>query len=62
MYCLTHKELSTKIEMLEKKYSEHDETIKDIFDAIKKLLEPPTEPIKEKEIIGFRVYDRPEKD
>src|SRR3990167_8498989 len=32
---LTHKELSAKIEMLEKKYSEHDETIKDIFDVVK---------------------------
>jgi len=50
---LTHKELAVKIEALEKKYSEHDETIKAIFEAIKKLLEPP--PVKEKKIIGFRV-------
>ncbi len=51
---LTHKDLAVKIEALEKKYDEHDETIKDIFNAIKKLLEPP--PAKEKKIIGFRVH------
>ena len=50
---LTHKELAAKIDALEKKYAEHDQTIKDIFDAIKKLLAP--HPAKEKKIIGFRV-------
>jgi len=50
---LTHKELAVKIEALEKKYAEHDKTIKAIFEAIKQLLEPP--PAKEKNIIGFRV-------
>ena len=52
---LTHKELAAKIETLERKYAEHDQTIKEIFQAIKQLLEPP--PIKEKKVIGFRVYD-----
>ena len=52
---LTHKELATKIEILEKKYAEHDKTIKAIFEAIKQLLEPP--PVKEKKIIGFRTYE-----
>lgn len=52
---LTHKDLAAKIEALEKKYAEHDQTIKEIFQAIKQLLEPP--PVKEKKIIGFRVYD-----
>ncbi|MDD5355397.1 MAG: ORF6N domain-containing protein [Candidatus Omnitrophica bacterium] len=47
---LTHKELAAKIDALEKKYAEHDETIKVIFEAIKQLLEPP---VKEKKIIGF---------
>ena len=32
---LTHKELAVKIDALEKKYAEHDETIKDIFEAIR---------------------------
>jgi len=50
---LTHKELAIKIEALEKKYAEHDETIKDIFEAIKQLLMP--HPVKEKRIIGFKV-------
>lgn len=49
---LTHKELAVKIDALEKKYAEHDETIKGIFEAIKQLLEPPPE--KEKRIIGFK--------
>jgi len=48
---LTHKDLAVKIEALEKKYAEHDETIKGIFEAIKQLLEPP---VKEKRI-GFHV-------
>jgi phage regulator Rha-like protein len=47
---LTHKELAVKIDALEKKYAEHDETIKGIFEAIRQLLEPP---VKEKRIIGF---------
>ncbi len=50
---LTHKKLAAKVEALERKYADHDETIKAIFEAIKKLLEPP--PIKEKKIIGFRI-------
>jgi phage regulator Rha-like protein len=49
---LTHKELAAKIEALERKYAEHDQTIKEIFEAIKQLLGPP--PVKEKKIIGFR--------
>lgn len=52
---LTHKELASKIGALQKKYAEHDQTIKEIFQAIKQLLEPP--PVKEKKIIGFRVYE-----
>lgn len=52
---LTHKELAVKIEALEKKYAEHDQTIKAIFEAIKQLLEPPL--VKEKKIIGFSVYE-----
>ena len=45
----THKELNRKIEEMEKKY---DYQFKVVFDAIKKLLEPPT---KEKCPIGFHV-------
>ncbi len=47
----THKDLSAKIEVLERKYAEYDVTIKSIFEAIKKLLELPKR--KEKRIIGF---------
>lgn len=53
---LTHKDLAVKIEALEKKYAEHDQTIKEIFRAIRQLLDPP--PTKEKKIIGFQAdYD-----
>lgn len=52
---LTHKELAAKIEALEKRYSEHDRTIRTIFEAIKQLLEPP--PAKKKRIIGFHAND-----
>lgn len=51
---LTHKELAAKIDALEKKYAEHDQTIKGIFEAIKQLLEPP---VKEKKIIGFHIEE-----
>ena len=55
---LTHKDLAVKIEALEAKYknhdtkfSEYDEHIAAIFEAIKKLMMPPVEPPKRK--IGF---------
>ncbi len=50
---LTHKDLAIKIEELEKKYSNHDEKIQDIFEAIRQLLQTP--PIKEKPPIGFHL-------
>ncbi|MBU1091118.1 MAG: ORF6N domain-containing protein [Candidatus Omnitrophica bacterium] len=50
---LTHKELAFKIEALERKYTKHDQTIKEIFESIRQLLRPP--PVKEKKIIGFHV-------
>jgi hypothetical protein len=49
---LTYTELKRKIETIEKKY---DTQFKIVFDALKKLLEPP--PAKEKKIIGFRTYN-----
>jgi hypothetical protein len=57
---LTHKDLAAKIEVLENKYAEHDQTIKEIFQAIKQLLEPPLP--KEKKLIGFRTYEEDKKD
>jgi len=48
-----HKDLLVRIETLEKQYAGHDKNIRVIFDAIKKLLEPPEEKPKPK--IGFRV-------
>ncbi|HQQ06605.1 MAG TPA: ORF6N domain-containing protein [Candidatus Omnitrophota bacterium] len=41
---MTHKELAQKIDDLERKYQMHEADIQVIFQAIKKLLEPPDEP------------------
>ncbi len=43
---LTHKNLAQKLEELERKYQLHETDIQVIFEAIKKLLEPPDEPPK----------------
>ena len=48
----THKHLARKIEALEHKYAQHDEEIQVVFQAIKKLLEPPAVP---KRRIGYLV-------
>jgi len=50
---LTHKELAVKIEGLEKNYAEHDQTIKEIFEAIKQILSLPAPLVEEKRITGF---------
>lgn len=54
-FLLSHKEFSIRLEVLEKKFGEHDEKIRIIFEAIKKLLEPPKEP--EKPRIGFHPWE-----
>jgi|SRR5580693_7359356 hypothetical protein len=46
----THKDLARKIDGLEVKYQEHDQELKVVFDAIRKLISTP-EPSKRK--IGF---------
>jgi hypothetical protein len=43
---LTHKELAQKLDELERKYQLHETDIQVIFEAIKKLLQPPPEPPK----------------
>jgi hypothetical protein len=43
---LTHKDLAQKLEEMERKYQLHEQDIQVIFEAIKKLLEPPEEPPK----------------
>jgi hypothetical protein len=42
----SHKELAQKLEELERKYQLHETDIQVIFEAIKKLIEPPDEPPK----------------
>lgn len=46
----THKEVAHKIEELERKLAVHDEAIIGLFEAIRQLMEPPTE---KKTQIGF---------
>ncbi|MFZ0959887.1 MAG: ORF6N domain-containing protein [Terriglobia bacterium] len=46
----THKDLARKLEDLEKKYETHDVQIKAVFDAIRKLIEPP---VATRRRIGF---------
>jgi len=48
----THKDLASKMEALERKYSSHDQELQTVFKAIKKLMEPPPAPPKRR--IGFR--------
>ena len=48
---LTHKDVVLKLERLEQKFAGHDGEIKLIFDYLKKLLNPKTEPMRK---IGFR--------
>ena len=48
---LTHKDLADKIEELEKKYAENSQQIREIFEIIKQMLNPPPEPPKPR--IGF---------
>ena len=50
-FLLSHKDLALKLEILERKYSDHDDKIKQIFEAIRQLLAPPK--IKERRIAGF---------
>lgn len=47
----SHKELTKKLDELERKVGKHDEYILVIFEAIKKLMEPPPAPPKPR--IGF---------
>ena len=48
---MTHKDILLKLEKLERKTSKHDENFKIVFDYLKELLNPPTEPMRK---IGFK--------
>ena len=50
----THKELAAKLEELERKYETHDRQIRSVFDAIRRLMQPPQRARRE---IGFRVKE-----
>ena len=48
---LTHKDILLKLEQIEMKLGQHDDDIKLIFDYLKELLNPRTEPTRR---IGFK--------
>jgi hypothetical protein len=50
----THKELSEKLVQIEKKIGRHDEEIQTLFEAIRRLMQPPEKPRRQ---IGFRVEE-----
>lgn len=50
----THKDLARKITELERRHEGHDENFRIVFDAIRRLLEPP--PAGKKRRIGFIVH------
>ena len=53
----SHKELSIKLNSLESRLDGHDENIRQIFHAIRELIEPPKDESPRKQI-GFHVKDR----
>ena len=57
----THKDLQRKIETLGRKYKQHDQKFKIVFEAIRQLLEPPPVPGKPKRRIGFVGWDGKQK-
>jgi uncharacterized membrane protein len=49
----TQKEFASKLEQLERKFSEHDEKFSVVFEAIRELMQPT--PVPPKRRIGFAV-------
>jgi len=47
----THRDLAHKLESLERKHEKHDTQFNLVFDAIRKLMEPPRAPRRR---IGFQ--------
>lgn len=47
-----HKDILLKMEKLEGKVSKHDENFKIVFDYLRELLNPKTEPMRR---MGFRI-------
>ena len=47
----SHRELGAKLDLLERKYLEHDTTIEKVFEAIRELMEPKSVPLAKR--IGF---------
>lgn len=48
---ITHKDILLKLETLEKTVTQHDQDIKVVFDYLRELLNPNTQPMRK---IGFK--------
>ena len=51
---LTHKDILLKLEQMEREVVQQDDDIRLIFDYLKELLNPKTEPMRK---IGFKIKD-----
>jgi len=51
----SHADLAHKLAKLEEKYETHDVLIKEVFDAIRELMTPPT-PEEKRRVIGFGAH------
>jgi hypothetical protein len=52
-YLAVHEDLRRKIEAVEKKTIQHDRLLFEIFTYLKKMMEPPNIPVKQKGKMGF---------
>jgi uncharacterized membrane protein len=52
---MTHKDILLKMEKMERKINKHDENFKIVFDYLKELLNPPSEPRPK---IGFKQKEK----
>ena len=50
----THKELAAKLDALERRLADHDDSIKSLFEAIRELMAPAEKPLPK---IGFRTQE-----
>jgi hypothetical protein len=53
-----HRELAQKLGELEGKISDHDDSIRTLFEAIRQLMKPPVPPAPSPKKIGFKVGEK----
>ena len=55
-YARTHADLARQLELIERRVTGHDADLKQLFEAIRRLLEPPS---RQRRRIGFGGTDNP---